>query len=76
VTDRQLWLPLGSPEPTIPPLPARLGLPVATEGGSPFDDDDRFFEPWWPGAQALLRREGDRVELRTEHLSDPLAAFP
>ena len=59
-----------------PRLPARLGFPVPTEGGQPFDDDERFFEPWWPGALALLRREGDRVELRTEHLSDPLAVFP
>ena len=45
-------------------------------GGSPFDDDERFFEPWWPGAHVFLCRSGDRVELRTEHLSDPLAAFP
>jgi bifunctional non-homologous end joining protein LigD len=49
---------------------------VATEGGRPFDDDDRFFEPWWPGAHVFLCRSGDHVELRTEHLSDPLAAFP
>jgi bifunctional non-homologous end joining protein LigD len=77
VTDRQLPLPLeDSPAATIPALPARLGFPVATDGGSPFDDDERFFEPWWPGAQALLRRAGDHVELRTEHLSDPLAVFP
>ena len=57
-------------------LPARLSFPVATEGGAPFDDDERFFEPWWPGAQAMLVRSGTRVEMRTEHLSDPLAAFP
>lgn len=59
-----------------PALPARLGFPVATDGGSPFDDDERFFEPWWPGAHAFLCRSGDRIELRTEHLSDPLTAFP
>jgi bifunctional non-homologous end joining protein LigD len=76
VTDRQLPLPLGSPDSARPALPARLNFPVPTEGGAPFDDDERFFEPWWPGALALLRRDGDRVELRTEHLSDPLAAFP
>jgi len=60
----------------MPGLPSRLGFPVATDGGSPFDDDERFFEPWWPGAQAFLYRTGEHVELRTEHLSDPLAAFP
>jgi bifunctional non-homologous end joining protein LigD len=75
--DRQLSFPLGDPaDGSRPALPARLGFPVPTEGGRPFDDDERFFEPWWPGALALLRREGDRVELRTEHLSDPLAIFP
>ena len=75
--DRQLSLPLGDPaDASRPALPARLGFPVPTEGGQPFDDDERFFEPWWPGALALLRREGDRIELRTEHLSDPLAVFP
>jgi bifunctional non-homologous end joining protein LigD len=59
-----------------PALPARLGFPVATEGGSPFDDDARWFEPWWPGAHAFLCRAGDHAELRTEHLGDPLAVFP
>ena len=39
----------------VPEPPAGLGFPVATEGLGPFDDDERFFEPWWPGAQALLR---------------------
>jgi bifunctional non-homologous end joining protein LigD len=53
-----------------------LGWRVAQDGDTPFDDDERFFEPWWPGAQAFLRLDGDRLELRTEHLSDPLAAFP
>jgi ATP-dependent DNA ligase len=57
-------------------LPARLPFPVATDGGTPFDDEERFFEPWWPGAQAYLRRAGSSLELRTEHLSDPLVAFP
>jgi len=74
---QQLSLRLGDPaEAVMPALPLRLGFPVATEGGRPFDDDERFFEPWWPGAPAFLRRMGDHVELRTEHLSDPLAIFP
>jgi len=63
-------------ESLVPALPARLGFPVATEGGSPFDDDDRFFEPWWPGARAFMSRAGRHVELRTEHFSDPLVTFP
>lgn len=71
---RQLTLPLGGS--TRTDAPPRLGWPVATEGGTPFDDDERFFEPWWPGAQAVLRLEDGRLELRTEHLSDPLVAFP
>ena len=75
--NRQLPLPLpGGDADSLFALPARLAFPVATEGGSPFDDDERFFEPWWPGAHAFLRRSGPQVELRTEHLSDPLAAFP
>ncbi|MFV2062809.1 MAG: hypothetical protein ACC726_04760 [Chloroflexota bacterium] len=74
---QQLSLPLESAavEPASR-LPARMALPVATEGGAPFDDGTRFFEPWWPGAHALLRRSGSHVEIHTEHLSDPLVAFP
>jgi bifunctional non-homologous end joining protein LigD len=74
---QQLPLPIGGDaDGRAPALPPRLGFPVATEGGRPFDDDERFFEPWWPGAHAFLYRSGEHVELRTEHLSDPLAAFP
>lgn len=74
---QQLSLELGGRgEAARPALPARLPFPVATDGGVPFDDDGHFFEPWWPGAQAYLRREGDTLELRTEHLSDPFVAFP
>jgi bifunctional non-homologous end joining protein LigD len=62
-------------EPPTMALP-RLGFPLATDGGQPFDDDERLFEPWWPGAHAFLYRTGDHVEVRTEHLSDPLAVFP
>lgn len=49
---------------------------MATDGGRPFDDDERLFEPWWPGAHAFLRYADGHLEIRTEHLSDPLAAFP
>lgn len=57
-------------------MPVRLSLPLATEGHAPFDDEAYLFEPWWPGAHATLKREGDRMLLRTEHLADPLLAFP
>ncbi len=71
VADPVAVLAAPAPEP-----PAALGFPVATEGLGPFDDDERFFEPWWPGAQALLRRSGGRLDLRTSHLADPLVTFP
>jgi len=73
--NQQLHLPLDRSD-DAPALPARLAFPVATDGGVPFDDEARFFEPWWPGAHAFLKRAGDFVEMRTEHLSDPLAVFP
>ncbi len=72
----QLPLSLGSEPGTRPQLPFRLSLPLATVGHAPFDDEAYLFEPWWPGAQATLKREGDRLALRTEHLVDPLLAFP
>jgi len=49
-------------------------LPVV--GIRPFDDEDWFFEPWWPGASTLVYVEEGRVRLQTEHLADPLVAFP
>ncbi len=49
-------------------------LPVA--GDRPFDDPDWFFEPWWAGASTLAYIEDGRVRLQTEHLADPLDAFP
>jgi hypothetical protein len=49
---------------------------MATEGGVPFDDDSRFFERWWPGTPAFPRRNGNHINVDTEHLSDPLTAFP
>jgi bifunctional non-homologous end joining protein LigD len=74
---QQLTLPLdalggGEPAGMAPSLP----FPLVADGGPPFDDDERFFEPWWPGTPAFLRREGDHLEMRTQHLSDPLQAFP
>jgi bifunctional non-homologous end joining protein LigD len=73
--EQQMTLSLGDGPVTDMALP-HLGWPVAADGGAPFDDEGRFFEPWWPGAHALLRLDGARLELRTEHLADPLAAFP
>jgi bifunctional non-homologous end joining protein LigD len=56
-------------------LPAvRPMLPLAAD--APFDDPDWFFEPWWPGASVLLYVDGDVLRLQTEHLADPLHAFP
>ncbi len=49
-------------------------LPGAGEG--PFDDAAWFFEPWWPGIQAMVVIEGTHLSLRTTQLSDPLPAFP
>lgn len=76
-TSEQLPLSLGDSEtPAGPVLPSRLSFPLASEGHAPFDDEAYFFEPWWPGAHAYLRREDDRSLLRTEHLVDPLLVFP
>lgn len=46
------------------------------DGPQPFDDQDWFFEPWWPGASALVWVEDFRARLQLEHLADPSAAFP
>lgn len=74
--NQQLHLPIDDAGADTAALPMRLGFPLATDGGRPFDDDSYFFEPWWPGTPAFLRRGGGTLELRTEHLSDPLAIFP
>ncbi len=74
--NQQLNLPIDDSGVEAPALPARLAFPVPTDGGRPFDDEAFFFEPWWPGTHAFLRRSGDTLEMRTEHLSDPLAIFP
>ena len=73
--NQQLHLPIDEAD-DRPALPTRLGFPIANDGGRPFDDDAFFFEPWWPGTPAFLRRGSGLLELRTEHLSDPLAIFP
>jgi bifunctional non-homologous end joining protein LigD len=44
-------------------------------GAGPFDDDEWFFEPWWPGAQAIVYVESGRVRLQTDHMADPNPAF-
>lgn len=74
--NQQLHLPIDGSGDETPALPARLAFPIASEGGRPFDDEAFFFEPWWPGTHAFLRRSGGTLEMRTEHLSDPLAIFP
>lgn len=63
----------------VDPTP-RVGLPTVVPmspvtGAGPFDDDEWFFEPWWPGAQAILYVESGRVRLQTDHMADPNPAF-
>ena len=58
----------------------RAGLPTIVPmspvtGAGPFDDDEWFFEPWWPGAQAIVYVESGRVRLQTDHMADPNPAF-
>lgn len=75
--NRQLSLDLSGRADAGPsPLPTRVEFAMPTRGGAPFDDDGHFFEPWWPGAQAHLRVQDGVMQLRTEHLIDPLLAFP
>jgi bifunctional non-homologous end joining protein LigD len=57
-------------------LPTRVPFAIPALGGPPFDDDERYFEPWWPGGMAHLRLQGGNLELQTEHLADPLVTFP
>jgi bifunctional non-homologous end joining protein LigD len=63
----------------LPATPS-TGLPVVAPmspvlGPAPFDDEDWFFEPWWPGAQAIVYVESGVIRLQTEHLADPNVAF-
>ena len=70
----QLPLDIGHPYGAVLPERLRPMLPVA--GERPFDDPDWFFEPWWPGTSTLAYIEDGRVRLQTEHLADPMVAFP
>lgn len=57
-------------------LPERIAPMNPSTGAAPFDDEDYFFEPWWPGARAFAFAEGGRLRLHTDHLADPLSTFP
>lgn len=57
-------------------LPERMAPMTATVGEAPFDDEDYFFEPWWPGTRTFAFAEGGRLRLQTDHLADPLSTFP
>ncbi len=72
--DAQLPLKMGAGRAGV--LPDRLRPMLPFDGERPFDDPDWFFEPWWPGTPALAYVEDGRVRLQTEHLADPLDAFP
>lgn len=71
----QLTLDIEAPPPPLNALP-RLAPMSPLAGPAPFDDEDWFFEPWWPGATAIVYVESGRVRLQTEHLADADAAFP
>src|SRR5215213_3109558 len=70
----QLTLDIDAPPALVNALP-RVAPMSAVAGPAPFDDDEWFFEPWWPGALAIVYIEG-RTHLQTEHLADGDAAFP
>jgi len=57
-------------------LPERITPMSPSAGGAPFDDEEYFFEPWWPGARAFAFADGGRLRLQTDHLIDPLTTFP
>ena len=57
-------------------LPHRIRPMLPEHADSPFDDQDWFFEPWWPGTSAICFVEDFHVRLQIEHLADSLAAFP
>jgi len=71
----QLALPL-EPDAGAERLPARIQPMRASSADAPFDDDDYFFEPWWPGARTFAFVDGGRLRLQTEHLGNPLGTFP
>lgn len=49
---------------------------LATVADAPFDDPDYLFEPWWPGARALVFSERGALRLQVDGLADAAAAFP
>jgi len=57
-------------------LPARIAPMQATPVDAPFDDPAYLFEPWWPGARALVLVERGGLRLQVDGLADALAAFP
>lgn len=71
----QLTLDIDAPPAPISALP-RVAPMSSVAGLAPFDDDEWFFEPWWPGALAIVYIESGTVRLQTEHLADADAAFP
>lgn len=72
--DGQLTLEIDA-APPVTTLPRLTPMsPVA--GPAAFDDDEWFFEPWWPGASAIVYVESGEIRLQTEDLADPNAAFP
>lgn len=72
----QLNLTLDFDVPAVTRLKGPLPLMTPSVASAPFDDDDYFFEPWWPGARALALVDSDGLRLSTDHLADPLATFP
>ncbi len=75
MTGDQLRLEIDASAPSQP-LPQRIRPMQPAEAPAPFDDARYFFEPWWPGARALVSLERGRLSVQIDHLSDPMAAFP
>ncbi|CAN5715287.1 hypothetical protein BH23CHL7_BH23CHL7_21200 [soil metagenome] len=61
-------------QPTSLPRSLRPMKPVL--GHAPFDDDEWFFEPWWPGTPALAYVTPSGLRLQIDHLADPASCFP
>jgi len=71
----QLTLDIDAPPASISALPHLAPMSPVT-GPAPFEDDEWFFEPWWPGTLAIVYIESGRAHLQTEHLANGDAAFP
>ncbi len=70
-------LPLGLEAPPVGTrLPRRIAPMMPSDGPAPFDDDDWFFEPWWPGSSAMAIVEGGRLRIAMDQIADPTQAFP